>query len=66
MNKNIFPQCGALDRNGNRCRKRSAIRHHYHGDSELYDAVRWVEVNVCPDHAMEIGYDFSSPKRKQR
>jgi len=56
-------RCNALDSDGKRCRKLSAIEVDYHGDGEIYrngasHEVRWVRVNLCPDHAIATGYTF--------
>lgn len=64
-----FPHCNALDEDGKRCRKHSAIETHYFGASEHYRQtggrgieVHWVKINVCIEHAMGIGYDFLKKK----
>lgn len=63
---NDFPRCAALDGDGKRCRKHSGIQIDYHGDSELYaawpsrgKAVTWVRINLCIDHAIGVGHDFT-------
>ena len=61
----ILPRCNALDDDGKRCRKHSAIEVKYHGSDELYKLreghgieVHWVKVNFCIEHAIGVGYDF--------
>ena len=60
-----MPRCNALDSNGKRCRKHSAIEHDYHGNSELYQLldnkgieVHWVRINLCIDHAIGVNHSF--------
>lgn len=59
-------RCNALDSNGKRCRKHSGITHNYHGDGEIYRLrggqgmeVHWVRVNLCIEHAIGVGHDFT-------
>lgn len=63
---NDFPRCAALDGDGKRCRKQSGIEVDYHGDNEIYDwspaqgkPVRWVRINLCIEHAIGAGKDFT-------
>lgn len=66
MNKKIkLPRCNALDDDGKRCRKHSAIEFDYHGSGELYrltghggTEVHWVRINVCVQHAIGVGTNF--------
>lgn len=60
-----MPRCNALDDNGRRCKKHSFIEHDYHGD-DVYKLrggsgteVHWVRINLCIDHAIEVGHDFT-------
>jgi len=63
--ENKLPRCNALDSDGKRCRRHSAIEHDYHGDGEIYrfrqgggKEVTWVRVNLCIEHAIGVGHDF--------
>lgn len=68
---NDFPRCNALDNDGRRCKKHSGIEFDYHGDGELYrqfsdkKEVHWVRINLCPDHAIGVGYDFTVPMKNR-
>ena len=60
-----LPRCNAMDFNGKRCRKHSAIEHDYHGDPEIYQfrhnkgvEVYWVRINLCIEHALGVGHSF--------
>jgi hypothetical protein len=67
-----LPRCNALDSDGKRCLKHSGIKVNYHGESEMYNLmggqgveVHWVEVNLCIEHAVGVGYDFTKPIKIQ-
>lgn len=62
----VLPRCNALDDDGKRCRKRSAIEHDYFGSNRYYGygSVEWVRINVCIDHAMKVGHDFTKPRKR--
>ncbi len=57
-NGKLLPRCSFLDDNLKRCRKHSAIKHRIVLDTEIY-ATQWVEVNLCIDHALLLGKDFT-------
>ena len=55
-------QCCYLDKNGKRCRKRSALKLQVHLDGEMYYSfiyATWVEVNLCVEHYVGYGGTFT-------
>ena len=43
-------KCQALDIDGKRCQKMGKERTKYHGDTEIYDKIKWVSVWFCEEH----------------
>ena len=44
-------QCAYLDGDGARCKNLSETSANLYLDSEIYDSPRWVDVNLCLEHA---------------
>ena len=48
-------RCGAMNREGLKCRNKVIDETHYHGSSELYGdtSIPWVTIPVCKKHLEE-------------
>lgn len=47
---NKMKQCAFLNKDGKRCRVKSAMKDRLVLNSEYYNYPAWVEVNLCPKH----------------
>jgi hypothetical protein len=56
MNEKL-KQCAHVDEDGNRCRKKTALKLRLHLDGR-YKYPAWVEVNLCIEHHLHFGGSF--------
>lgn len=63
--KKELPRCNFLNGYGIRCRRKSAIEFDFHGNYEFYNYPSWVRVNLCIEHAVYFGYDFTAPRKNR-